>query len=71
MAQQYDVEIAGNSPAGIRAIARQIGATHMRFLGCGFQEDRRDRTDHYIGFYAIPARNGDEALVDDTSAAPV
>ena len=68
MEQQYDLDIIGNSLAGIQAFARRVGATRMRFLGCGFQEDRRDRTDHYIGFYAIPCQDGSEALIDELSA---
>lgn len=64
MAFTYDVEIADYNSAGIREIAAQIGATHMRQIAAGSLNGER-------GVLFALSCNGDEIRVLDTNADPV
>lgn len=62
----YDIAIADFNSAGIRAVARELGITHMRLLGISGEGD------HRVGFYALPhPRRGWEIRVANTNGDPV
>lgn len=73
----YDIEIAEFNSAGIRSVAKEIGVTHMRFIGGGYSKgvnengeatiSHEGEADWYVGFYEL--ENGD--LVANTNGDPV
>ena len=75
MSKTYDIEIADFNSAGIRAEAKRIGITHMRFIGSGRPDHHPNvcDADATVCVYALPDPQypGLEILVADTNADPI
>jgi hypothetical protein len=65
MEHTYDVEIAEYNSAGIRTVAAEIGATHMRKIAAGDMNGAR------AILFAMHTKDGYEIRVLDTNADPV
>ena len=72
-ATKYDIEIEGFNSLGIREVAAQCGATHMRFIGGGYANGHDGEADYYVGFYAFPQNTDStfECRVANTNGDPV